>query len=102
MSVMMGMRIAVDPKRFEEVANGNPERLKGISERARQQGATHHAFYASAAGDEVLVVDEWPDGESFQQFFSNSPDIAEMMGEAGVTSQPQPIIWHELDTPDKF
>jgi hypothetical protein len=24
------------------------------------------------------------------------------MGEAGVTSQPQPIFWRELDTPDKF
>ena len=53
-------------------------------------------------GDEILVVDEWPDAESFQTFFSNSPDIAEMMGEAGVMSEPQPVFWRELDTPDKF
>jgi heme-degrading monooxygenase HmoA len=99
---MMGLRIAVDPARFEEVAKGNPERLLGISERAKQHGAISHRFYASEAGDEVLVVDEWPDAQSFQAFFSNSPDIGEMMGEAGVTSEPQPAFWRELDTPDKF
>lgn len=102
MSVMMGLRITVDPQRFEEVANGNTERLMTISDRARQAGATAHRFYASEAGDEVLVVDEWPDADSFLQFFSNSPEIGEMMSEAGVTSQPQPLFWRELDTPDKF
>ena len=101
-SVMIGLRIPVDPKRFEEVVNGNQERLMGISERAKQHGAMSHAFCASEAGDEVLAVDVWPDSESFQQFFSNSPDIAEMMGEAGVTSEPRPVFWHEMDTPDKF
>ena len=85
MSVMMGLRIEVDPKRFEEVVNGNQERLMRISERAKQHGAMSHAFYASEAGDEVLTVDVWPDSESFQQFFSDSPDIGEMMGEAGLT-----------------
>jgi heme-degrading monooxygenase HmoA len=102
MSVMMGLRIPVDPKRFEEVVNGDQERVMGISERAKQHGAMSHAFYASEAGDEVLVVDVWPDSESFQQFFSTSPDIGEMMGEAGVTSEPRPVFWHEMDTPDKF
>jgi heme-degrading monooxygenase HmoA len=102
MSVMIGLRIPVDPKRFEEVANGNQERLMSISERAKQHGAMSHTFYASEAGDEVLSVDTWPDSESFQQFFSSSPDIGELMGEAGVTSEPRPVFWHEMDTPDKF
>jgi heme-degrading monooxygenase HmoA len=102
MSVMMGLRIAVDPDRFEAAINSNPERLLAISERARQHGATAHRFYASEAGDEVLVVDEWPDADTFNQFFSNSPDIGEMMAEAGVTSEPHPVFWRELDTPDKF
>jgi hypothetical protein len=43
------------------------------------------------AGGEVLVVDDGTDPQSFQRFFSSSPDIAEMMGEAGVTSEPQPV-----------
>jgi heme-degrading monooxygenase HmoA len=99
---MMGLRVQVDPGRFEQALNSDPERLQAISERAKQDGAIHHAFYASEAGDEILVVDEWPDADSFNRFFSSSPDIGEMMGEAGVTSQPQPVFWRELDTPDKF
>jgi heme-degrading monooxygenase HmoA len=99
---MVGLRIPVDPARFEEVATGNRERLIGISERAKQQGCISHRFYASEAGDEVLVVDVWPDSESFQQFFSNTPEIGELMGEAGVTSEPATVFWRELDTPDKF
>jgi hypothetical protein len=54
------------------------------------------------AGGEVLVVDEWPDASSFLRFFESSPDISEMMGEAGVTERPTPVFWRELDTPDKF
>ena len=102
MAVMMGLRVAADPARFEQVVTSDPERLMGISQRAKDHGAISHRFYANDAGGEILVVDEWPDAESFQSFFSNSPDIAEMMAEAGVTSQPQPIFWRELDTPDKF
>jgi heme-degrading monooxygenase HmoA len=102
MTVMMGLRISVDPARFEKVVAGNPDRVIQIAERAKQGGALHHRFYASEAGDEVLVVDEWESADDFQRFFESSPDIGEMMGEAGVTSQPQPVFWRELDTPDKF
>jgi heme-degrading monooxygenase HmoA len=102
MSVIMGLRISADRGRFEQALNSDPERLQGIAERAKSYGAIHHRFYASPAGDEVLVVDEWPDPESFQRFFEASPDIGAMMGEAGVTSEPHPEFWHELDTPDKF
>jgi heme-degrading monooxygenase HmoA len=102
MSVMMGMRITVDPARFEEVVNSNRDQLIAISDRGKQAGAIHHRFYANAAGGEVLIVDEWPDAESFHKFFDNSPDIAQMMGEAGVTGRPEPVFWRELDTPDKF
>jgi hypothetical protein len=103
MSVMMGLRIAVDDvDRFEETVKSDPARLSAIAGRAKEYGAIHHAFYANLAGGEVLVVDEWPDAESFQRFFDASPDIGEMMGEAGVTSEPHPVFWRELDTPDKF
>jgi heme-degrading monooxygenase HmoA len=102
MSVMMGMRVVVDPARFEEVVNSNRERLMEISERGRQAGAIHHRFFANEAGGEILIVDEWPDAESFQRFFESSPDIGEMMGEAGVTEQPTPVFWRELETPDRF
>lgn len=102
MSVMMGLRLTVDQASFEKAIRSDPDRLARISERAKQHGAIHHRFYANAGGNEVLVVDEWPDADSFQRFFAASPDIGEMMGEAGLRHEPEPAFWHELDTPDKF
>ena len=102
MSVMMALRISVDRSNFEQSLNSDPDRLRSISERAKQHGAIHHAFFANLAGDEVLVVDEWPDTESFQRFFEASPDIGAMMGEAGMSNEPHPEFWQELDTADKF
>jgi hypothetical protein len=102
MSVMMGLRVTVDPARFEQVINSDPERLRAIAKRAKQYGAIHHRFFANEAGEEILVADDWDSADSFLRFFEDSQDIAEMMGEAGVTSRPEPVFWRELDTPDKF
>ena len=102
MSVLMGLRIAADPARVEEALNSDPERLKGIAHRSRDAGCIHHRFFANEPGGEVLVVDEWPDAASFLRFFESSPDIGEVLGEAGVTERPTPVFWREMDTPDKF
>src|ERR1700739_4304276 len=102
MSGMMGLRITADRARVEEALNSDPERLKGIAQRARDAGCIHHRFYANEAGGEVLVVDEWPDAASFMRFFEESPDIGEMMAEPGVTERPTPVFCRELDTVDKF
>jgi hypothetical protein len=102
MSVLMGLRVTADPARVEEALKRDPERLNGIAQRARDAGCIHHAFYANEAGGEVLVVDEWPDANSFMSFFDSTPEVGEMMGEAGVTERPTPVFWRRLDTPDTF
>src|SRR5690242_3989217 len=102
MAVLMTLQLAGDPARIEQALTSDPERLQAVSERAKGKGALHHAFYANADGSGVLVVDEWETVEGFQQFFSESQEIGEMMAEAGVTSQPQPNFWNALDTPDRF
>lgn len=102
MSVMMGLRVTGDPARIQEALNSDPDRLTGIAQRARDAGCIHHRFFANEGGGEVLVMDEWPDADSFLRFFESSPDIGEMMAEAGVTERPTPVFWRELDTPDKF
>jgi hypothetical protein len=102
MSVIMGLRLEVGQASFEQALSSDPDRLATIAARSREYGAIHHRFYASVDGTQVLVVDEWPDPESFQKFFEASPDIGEMMGEAGLRNEPHPVLWRELDTPDKF
>ncbi|HEY2282575.1 MAG TPA: hypothetical protein VGH60_03380 [Solirubrobacteraceae bacterium] len=101
MSVMMGLRLTVDPARFEVVAREKQELLNAISARSKEMGAIHHRFMA---GDgEVIVADEWPSAEAFQAFFEDQGEkIGALMAEAGVSNEPQPVFWRPMDTGDSF
>jgi hypothetical protein len=101
MSVMMGLRLTVDPARFEAVAREKQELMQEISARSKEMGAIHHRFMA---GDgEVLVADEWPSAEAFQAFFDEQGEkIGALMAEAGVSNEPQPVFWRPMDTSDSF
>ena len=101
MSVMMGMRLTVDPARFEALAREKQELMQSISARGKEMGAIHHRFMA---GDgEVLVADEWPSTEAFQAFFEEQGEkIGALMAEAGVSSEPQPVFWRPMETSDSF
>ena len=102
MSVTMMLRVKADPKVLQEVINGNEPRVQAINARAKELGATHHRFMASADGTEIVVIDEWESAEAFQKFFEASPEIRQIMAETGVTSEPEITFWHELDTVDRF
>jgi hypothetical protein len=50
-----------------------------------------------------MVVDEWPDEESFLHFFGHvEAEVGAMMGAVGITSEPQPKFWRELESHDKY
>ncbi|HEY6932265.1 MAG TPA: hypothetical protein VI452_02605 [Marmoricola sp.] len=95
MSVLMTLRIQGDPKGIEST---DPMTLETVVRRAKQHGLISHHFYGS--DKEVLVVDEWPDEASFEAFFAESPEVAEMMRRAGVTVEPRPEFWRHLDVGD--
>ena len=100
MSVIMTFRAKGDPKKLEEQAAANPEGMRDIAERAKQHGVIAHRFYGSDDG-EIMVVDEWPDPQSFQAFFEeNRSEIEPMMREVGVTSEPDVTFWRKLETHD--
>ncbi len=94
MSVLVTLRVSADPRAVEET---DPEVLNTVVERAKGLGLISHHFYGT--DKEVLVVDEWPDEESFQTFFDSSPEIKEMMERAGA-GQPTVEFWHHLDVQD--
>ena len=98
MSVLMTLRVKADAKKLEELAAKHPEVLSEISDRGREAGAISHRFYGN--DDEVIVVDEWPDEGAFRRFFDASPEIASMMQEVGVTTQPEITFWRKLETHD--
>jgi quinol monooxygenase YgiN len=101
MSVIMALRLEGDPAKFEEYAKAHPE-MAAIKDSGVEHGVIAHRFYGSTDGGHIMVVDEWPDPESFQAFFSkNEQAIGELTQAAGVTPAGEPEYWRVLDTPDK-
>ena len=100
MSVILTFRANGDPKQLEERAAANPDALREIAERAKGHGLIAHRFYGSDDGA-IMVLDEWPDPESFQAFFEESRgEIEPLMREVGVTSEPEVTFWRKLETQD--
>lgn len=102
MSVMVTVSVKADGDKLEAWAAANGDTMKGIMEHAKQHGAMAHRFYGDGDGN-VMVLDEWPDAESFHAFFQGSmADIGPMMAAVGAQGEPQVGVWRELDTPDKL
>ena len=98
MSVLMLLRVKGDARKVEQFAADNPGAMKSIVERATSNGLIRHRFFGTA--DEIIVVDEWPDEQSFHKFFAESPEIAEMMKGVGVTTEPTILFARQLDVDD--
>ena len=102
MSVLMTMVFKGDAAALEQYAAENPDAMRGIVDHAVEHGLIAHRFYASNDG-QLMVVDEWPDAESFQHFFAHMADqIGPMMHAAGVTEEPNPVFWRKLDARDDY
>jgi quinol monooxygenase YgiN len=100
MSVIVTVRMSGDPAKLEEFAAANEDTLRSIVERAKERGVIAHRFYGSDDG-QIMVIDEWPDAESFQTFFGESAsEIQPMLQQVGVTSEPEVTVWRKLDTRD--
>jgi hypothetical protein len=101
MSVIMTLSIEGDPAALERYAAENPETMREIVEHAVEHGLIAHRFYG---GDgQILVLDEWPDEQSFREFFTHmESQIQPMMDAAGVTSEPHPAFWRKLEAHDDY
>jgi hypothetical protein len=101
MSVIVTLYVDGDGATLERTAQGNPERMQKIVGRAKELGLIAHRFYASDGG-KLMVVDEWPDAASFQEFFSSmESEIGPFMQEAGITDRPEVTVWRKLETGDE-
>jgi quinol monooxygenase YgiN len=103
MSVLMTLQVNGDPAALEKFASANEQMLEGILTAAKRHGLIAHRFYGSEDGGSLMVLDEWPDRQSFEAFFhEKSSEILPMFEAAGVTGQPEPMYWQELQTSDKY
>jgi|SwirhisoilCB1_FD_contig_81_1890518_length_562_multi_6_in_0_out_0_2 hypothetical protein len=86
MSTLMLLRVPGNAKELERLAQENPDVLAKIAEKAKGYGVMRHRFFATQ--DEIMVVDEWPSADAFQRFYADSPEIGDLMGKVGVTTEP--------------
>jgi hypothetical protein len=97
----MTMWIQGDPEKLEQIANEDRTTMSGIADRAKENGCIAHRFYGTEG--QILVVDEWPDPESFQRFFEGERgEIERMMGEIGASGEPGITFWRPLETHDEI
>lgn len=100
MSVIMTLRAHGDPEKLERIAAENEELFQSLLEHAKEHGLIAHRFYGSDDG-QIMVLDEWPDAESFLSFFEHTRSaIDPMMRDAGVTAEPELTFWRKLATND--
>jgi hypothetical protein len=97
-SVIMTLRVSGDPAKLEQLAQGNPGLIRGIAARAEEQGLIAHRFYGSE--NEIMVVDEWPDPESFRRFFESEREQIDPMMAQVATGEPTITFWRKLETGD--
>jgi hypothetical protein len=103
MPVIMVQEVAADPNGLEEFAAANQETVRAIHEAAKKHGLIAHRFFGSEDGKKVLIVDEWPDRESFESFAEEqAPQIEPMLKAASGTEVSDPTYWRELTTHDAF
>jgi hypothetical protein len=97
----MVQEIAADPNALERFASANKQTMSSILDAAKKHGLTAHRFFGSEDGSKVLVVDEWPDAQSFEAFAQEqAPQIEPMLAAAAATNWSEPTYWRELATDD--
>jgi quinol monooxygenase YgiN len=100
MSVIVTLRVQGDPDKLERLAAENPDTLAAIAERGKAAGVIAHRFYGSDG--QIMVVDEWPDAESFQRFFAGEQEAIGPVMAAVATGEPEITFWRKLETHDQI
>ena len=101
MSVVVVVRVPGNPTDLENYAAGpGGDLMRQISDAGRAAGAIRHTF--AGGTNEVLIIDEWPDEQSFQSFFGGHAEIGEVMQNAGAQGAPEISFYRKLATPDQF
>jgi len=99
-SVIVIGHMTADPADIERLWKERRADFEGVAERAKAAGAAHHRW---AFGDgRVVIIDEWPDAQSFQSFFDRETVIGELMQAGNVQGPPEFEIVEAKTGPDEF
>lgn len=102
MSVILTFVMKGDPRKLEEFAASHADELTAITDAGKRHGLIAHRFYGSDDG-QIMVVDEWPDPQSFQAFFKEVEGrVKGVMERVGVAGPPAITFWRKLDSRDEL
>src|SRR5262245_44001105 len=100
MSVIVIGHMTADPANVEALWRDRRADFEKVAAAAREVGAIHHQW--AFGENEVVIIDEWPDAASFEEFFKSQPTIAELMQAGGVQGAPTFEILEAKVGPDAF
>lgn len=96
----MILRVAGNGAQLEKTAAADPQKTQSIIATAKAHGLITHQFWATDT--ELLVVDTWPDEQSFKDFFAEARErIGAVMSAAGVATEPEVTFYRKLDVGDE-
>ncbi len=100
MSVLVIGHMKADPANIAKLWSDRKADFEAVAKDAKAAGAIHHRW---AFGDgQVVILDEWPDAQSFQKFFESQATIPQLMQAAGVQGPPDFEIVEAQTGPDEF
>ena len=101
MSVTVIARFSVsDVGKAAQWAKANPEIPEDITAYGKSLGQTGHKMLTD--GKDLVVIDEWPDGDTFNRFFAGATKMGEFLTGAGIVGEPDITILDALEVPGTF
>jgi hypothetical protein len=100
-SVIVIARFKVaDVGKAAEWARANAEVPEDITAYGKSLGQIGHRIVTD--GKDLVVIDEWPDGHTFNKFFAGATRMGEFLSGAGIVGEPEVSILDALDVPGTF
>ena len=101
MSVIVIARFAVsDIGKAAEWAKANAEVPEDITAYGKSLGQIGHRIVTD--GNDLVVIDEWPDADTFNEFFAGATRMEEFLSGAGIVGEPEVTMFDALDLPGTF
>ena len=101
MSVVVIVRCPTDdPGKAIEWVRSHPDIPEEITTFGKSLGQIGHRILL--AEKELVVIDEWPNEESFRTFFSEAPRMDEFLSGAGLTSDLVISVYEAIEVPGTF
>jgi hypothetical protein len=100
-SVIVIARFSVpDVGKAAEWARTHADVPEDITAYGKSLGQIGHRMHTD--GKDLVVIDEWPDADTFNTFFAGAARMGEFLSGAGIVGEPEVTILDALDVPGTF